>query len=125
MAEIVGPGSVAASKNLYFTVTNTLRGEKVDVGSQSGNFVIDIDGTIYKISEPQPNSGAVTVIGGKDTFVHEKAERPYSFYITQRQKVSIYKIMFELAKVTRNAELHSDSEVLDHLITNTYSNYRG
>ena len=125
MADIVGPGTVARCKNLYFSISDTERGDTVDVGSLSGNFAIQIDGSIYKISEPPQDSAAITVVGGRDTFVNEKQYRPYSFYITQRQKVTIYKIMKELSQVTNTAQLHSDNELLDQLILNTYANYCG
>ena len=125
MADIVGPGTVAKSKNLYFALSNTQRGEQVDINGLSGNYAIQIDGTIYKISDPPEGSAAITVIGGQDTFVNEKQYRPYSFYITQRQKVTIYKIMKELSQVTNTAQLHSDDTLLDHLILNTYANYCG
>ena len=125
MADIVGPGTVGSNKNLYFKVTDTFRDQNIDPASQDGNFVIDIDGVIYKISDPQPNNAAITVIGGRDTFSHEKADRPYVFYITQKQKVAIYKILKELAKNTNKAELHSDNTVLDHIISSTYTNYCG
>jgi hypothetical protein len=149
MTEIVGPGAVASCKNLYFTLTNTYRDEDVNIAGTDasnqttsqvtsggggdipgitnvgGNFVIDICGTIYKVSEPQPDSASITVIGGRDNFTHEKQSRPSVFYITQRQKMIIYKILFELASKTNKAELHSDNSVLEQIITSTYSNYCG
>ena len=125
MADIVGPGAVGSCKNLYFKLTDTYRDEDIDPASQGGNFVIDKDGTIYKIGDPQPNSAAITVIGGKDTFSHEKQKRPDTFYITQRQKVTLYKILSELASKTNKAELHSDNTTLEHLVCSVYANYCG
>jgi len=125
MAEIVGPGTVAKGKNLYFTLSGNLRGEGVDVTTLPGNYAIDIEGTIYKNSEPPEGSAAITVVGGQDTFINEKQPRPYCFYLSQRQKVTIYKILKELAKNTNTAQIHSDDILLDHLITNTYANYCG
>lgn len=125
MVETVGPGQVASSKNLYFTLSKTPRDAAVDITTFSGNYAIELDGEIYKISEPPADTAAITIVGGIDTFVNEKEYRPYKFYLTQRQKVTLYKIMKELARVTEKAEIHSDDSLLDHLLLNTYSNYCG
>ena len=96
----VGPGKVAQAKNLYFKTSNDPRGTKVDIQGLGGNYVIDIDGAIYEVSASSGESAAITIVGGIDTFVNEKQYRPYSFYITQRQKISIYEILRELSQVT-------------------------
>ena len=122
----VGPGKVAQAKNLYFRTSGDPRGSKVDIASMGGNYVIDIDGAIYEVSAASGESAAITIVGGIDTFVNEKQYRPYSFYISQRQKLSLYEILRELSKVTIKAQLSAgDNEVLDYLISNTYSNYCG
>ena len=151
MNEVVGPGAVASCKNLYFSLTNTYRDDDVDPTSQgvtnavdtlnasgsngakevtngatnAGNFIITKCGMIYKVSEPPAESAAITVIGGRDTFAHEKQPRPYTFYITQRQKITLYQILRELAQKNNKAELHSDNPVLDQILTNTFANYCG
>ena len=89
----VGPGKVAQAKNLYFKTSNDPRGTKVDIQGLGGNYVIDIDGAIYEVSASSGESAAITIVGGVDTFVNEKQYRPYSFYLTQRQKLSIYEIL--------------------------------
>jgi len=122
----IGPGKVAQAKNLYFKTSGDPRGTKVDIQALGGNYVIDIDGAIYEISAASGDSAAITIVGGVDTFVNEKQYRPYSFYITQRQKLSIYEILRELSQVTVEAQLSAgDNEILDFLVTNTYSNYCG
>lgn len=126
MSSIVGPALVAGSKNLYFKLSATQRNEKYNITTDfEGNFVIDIDGTIYQLTEPQPDTAAITIVGGIDTFIGEKQPRPSVFYLTQNQKVTLYKICKEVARLTDKAQLHSDNTILDHLITNTYSNYVG
>ena len=122
----VGPGKVAQAKNLYFKTSGDPRGTKVDIKGLGGNYVIDIDGAIYEVSASSGESAAITIVGGVDTFVNEKQYRPYSFYLTQRQKLSIYEILRELSQVTVKAQLSAgDNEILDFLVTNTYSNYCG
>lgn len=122
----VGPGKVASAKNLYFKTTDTPRGTNVDKASLGGNYVIDIDGNIYEISEASGETAAITIVGGIDTFVNEKAYRPYSFYLTQRQRIILYNILRELAVISDKAEIHAaENEMLDQLLTNTYSNYCG
>jgi hypothetical protein len=125
MVDSVGPGQVASSKNLYFTLSKTPRDQPVDITQFPGNYVIELDGEIYKLSDPPPNTAAITIVGGIDTFANEKEYRPYMFYLTQRQKVTLYKIMKELSKTTDRAQVHSDDSLLDHLLTNTYTNYCG
>ena len=119
------PSKVARAKNLYFRTTDTPRDKIIDPNSQGGNYVITRDGNIIEISEASGEQAAITVIGGIDTFENEKQPRPYSFYLTQRQKITIYQILRELATTTDKAQVHSDNELLDLLITNTYSNYCG
>ena len=120
------PNKVARAKNLYFKTTDTPRGEVIDKASLGGNYVIDVDGFIYEISETSGETAAVTIIGGIDIFVHEKEYRPYVFYLTQRQKITLYSILKEVATVTDKAQIHAaENELLDHLLTNTYSNYCG
>jgi hypothetical protein len=121
-----GPGKVAKAKNLYFKTTDTPRGTVINKQSLGGNYVIDVDGAIYEVSEASGETAAITIIGGIDTFVHEKEYRPYVFYLTQRQKITLYSILKEVATVTDKAQIHAaENELLDHLLTNTYSNYCG
>jgi hypothetical protein len=117
---------IAKAKNLYFKTTNTPRGTKLNLSSLGGNYVIDIDGTVYEISEASGESAAITVVGGIDTFVNEKQYRPYVTYLTQRQKMIIYSILKELAQNTIKAELSAgDNTMLESLIKSVYRNYCG
>lgn len=126
MAEQVGPPKVARSKNLTFSSTKTLRGQSVDVNSVSSNFVIDTHGEIFQLSEPSPDSATITLVGGLDTFVNEKQTRDPIFYITQKQKNTVYAILRELAVNTDNAQVTcSDSDVFDRLVSSAYYNYCG
>ena len=121
-----GPGKVAKAKNLYFKTTDTPRGTIVNKASLGGNYVIDVDGNIYEVSAASGETAAITIIGGIDTFVNEKEYRPYSFYLTQRQKITLYSILKEVATISDKAEIHAaENEILDYLLTNTYSNYCG
>jgi hypothetical protein len=120
------PNKVAKAKNLYFKTTDTPRGQNINKASLGGNYVIDVDGSIYEVSAAEGETAAITIIGGIDTFVSEKQYRPYVFYLTQRQKITIYNILREIATVTDKAQIHAaENELLDHLLTNTYSNYCG
>jgi peroxiredoxin len=122
----VSASKIAKAKNLYFKTTNTARGTKLNLSSLGGNYVIDIDGTVYEISEASGESAAITVVGGIDTFVNEKQYRPYLDYLSQRQKVVIYSILKELAQNTIKAELSAgDNTMLDNLIKSVYRNYCG
>jgi hypothetical protein len=121
MANVVGPGKVAKNKDLYFTFTNTTRNTKVDINSVGGNYVIDVEGSIYELSEGK----AVTLIGGKNDFANEKETRTGFLYVTQRQKQTVYKILKELALSSDTAQVMSDNEEFDMVVRNTYRNYCG
>lgn len=126
MAEQVGASFVAKSKNLSFSLTNSLRGEKVNIDSYGGNFFIDIHGQIFKLSEPSSESASIIVEGGLDTFINEKQYREPIFYLTQKQKNIIYNILRELSILTDVSNVSSpDSEILDRLVSSTYFNYCG
>ena len=124
--EQAAPSKVAKAKNLYFKTTDTPRGTVINKQSLGGNYVIDVDGAIYEVSATSGETAAITIVGGIDTFVNEKQPRPYAFYLTQRQKISLYGILKELATTTDKGQVHADeNELLNYLITNTYSNYCG
>ena len=122
----VSPTKIAKAKNLYFKTTDTPRGTKLDLSSLGGNYVIDIDGTVYEISESSGESASITIVGGIDTFVNEKKYRPYVTYLTQRQKMVIYGILKELAQNTIKAEVSAgDNTMIDSLVKSVYRNYCG
>ena len=126
MAQLVGPSLVAKSKNLYFSTTQTLRNEKISISSVNANFVIDIHGQIHQNSEPQPDTATIVLEGGLDTFVNEKENRDPIFYITQKQKNTVYAILRELSILTDTGQVTSQtSEVLDRLVSSAYFNYCG
>lgn len=126
MADQVAPSLVARSKNLTFTTTQTQREQKVDLASYGTNFAIDVHGQIFKYSEPSPEEATIVLEGGQDTFVNEKEYRSPIFYITQKQKNTVYAILRELATSTDSATVTcSDNDVFDRLVTSTYYNYCG
>jgi D-arabinose 1-dehydrogenase-like Zn-dependent alcohol dehydrogenase len=122
----VSATKIAKAKNLYFKTTDTPRGTKLDLNSLGGNYVIDIDGTVYEISESSGESASITIVGGIDTFVNEKKYRPYVTYLTQRQKMVLYSILKELAQNTIKAEVSAgDNTMIDSLVKSVYRNYCG
>lgn len=123
--EVVGPAYVARSSNIEFSITKTLRNEDVDISAQSANFVLDLNGTIYKLSEPSPDSATVVLVGGLDTFINEKNKRMPKFYMTSRQKVVIYNILKIVAHNTDTAKITATDSALDQIVHATYFNYCG
>ena len=122
----VSASKIAKAKNLYFKTTDTPRGTKLDLSSLGGNYVIDVEGTVYEISESSGESASITIVGGIDTFVNEKKYRPYVTYLTQRQKMVIYGILKELAQYTIKAEVSAgDNTMIDSLVKSVYRNYCG
>lgn len=123
----VSPEAVAHSKNLTFNFSNTLRGEKVDLNRySSATYIIDVNGKVYQSASANEDQATIIIIGGKDKFINEKIERPtVDFYISEQQKLTIYKIIRELSSYYQDSTISSSNEMLDQSITALYNNYCG
>ena len=125
MASIVGPELVSRFTNLYFSTSKHLRNEDVILANIKGNYVIDIDGKIYENSPGNDDHATITLVGGYDTFTHAKTKEVPKFYMTERQKITIYNILKAVSRRTDHAEIASDVEILDLIVNATYKNYCG
>lgn len=127
MGTIVGPDAVARSTNLYFSISKHLRNEVVNISSINANYVISINGQIHQNKAPSSGASQATIVlvGGFDTFIHSKDPKVPRFYMTERQKVTIYNILKSLSSFTDKAEVASDIETLDLIVNATYKNYCG
>ena len=123
----VSPEAVAHSKDLTFEFSETLRGEPVNLNDySSATYIIDLDGKIYQGASASEESASIIIIGGIDKFINEKIERQaVNFYMSEQQKLSVYKIIKELASFYQDAEISSSNETLQQSITALYSNYTG
>lgn len=124
---LISPEAVAHSKDLNFEFSNTLRGEKVRLENySSATYVIDVDGNVYQGASANESSASIIIIGGIDKFINEKIQRPtINFYISEQQKLTIYKIVKELAAYYQDSTISSSNEMLDYSITALYNNYVG
>ena len=122
---IVGPNKVSQSNELTFSTTNTLRNESVDVASVNANYVVSIDGVINQNMEATGGSATIVLVGGNDTFIAEKQPREPMFYMTSRQKLTIYAILKSLATRTDQGSVSSDVPILDTIVKAAYTNFRG
>ena len=122
---IVGPNKVAQASELSFSTTNTLRNETVDVGAIDANYVISIDGVINENRAVTGTSATIVLVGGNDTFIAEKQPRDPMFYMTVRQKLTVYAILKTLATRTDTAQVSSDVPIFDTIVKATYTNFRG
>lgn len=125
MMDIVGPTSVSQVNSLNFMTSQTLRDESIDLSTLDADFAISVDGTIYKIRDPSPTQATVILEGGLDTFANEKQQRYPMFYMTERQKLSIYAILKALANRTYTASVSADNSTLQQIVHATYINYLG
>ena len=116
---------VSKFDELTFEFTKTFRDQQLPQSSISGDFVIDINGLIYKKGKSSGKSASVTVIGGISNFAHEKIPSPTMPYITVPQKVTICKILRLLAKRTTQATLSSSDGALYGILIGSYYNYIG
>ena len=66
------------------------------------------------------------LIGGLNKFIHAKSITAYSnFYITEQQKVTLYKAIRELARYTDTASISSNNDKLEQSISALYNNHCG
>lgn len=123
----VSPSAVSYSKDLSFSFTKTLRGERVDFDKFSSyTYIIDVDGSIFQSAQANENQASVILVGGVNKFVNSKVTNIYSnFYITEQQKVTLYKIIKGLSEVTDDANITSDNDKLEQAINALYTNYCG
>lgn len=110
---------------LYLSTTKTLRNEPVNIGSVDADYVVDLDGSIYQNRTPPPNQAYVVFVGGLDTFTNEKVYRSPAFYMTERQRITLYNIMRRVANLTDSASITSDDDTLQLIAQATYLNYCG
>jgi len=124
---LVSPEAISHSKNLNFDFSNTLRDEHVNFDDYSSyTYIIDINGLIYQYAQANEDNANIIIIGGTDKFANEKINAlNSSFFITETQKVTLYKIMKELAKFYDNASITSSSDKLQQSLNALYTNYCG
>jgi hypothetical protein len=123
----VSPNAIANSKNLSFAFSGDLRDQPVDLTQyNSYTFIIDVDGTVYQGSIANMNQASIVIIGGVDRFFNSRSQELYSnFYITEQQKITLYKVMRELSIYYDNAVITSDNDKLEQALTTLYTNYCG
>ena len=123
----VSPEAVSYSKNLSFTFSQTLRGENVNLNDYSDyTFIIDVNGLVYQGSDSSESAASIVIIGGIDRFIHGKtASLSSNFFLTEQQKVTLYKIIRDLSKYTNTATITSDNDLLEQSLSSLYNNYCG
>jgi plasmid replication initiation protein len=123
----VSPEAVSYSKNLSFTFSQTLRGENVNLDNYSSyTFIIDVNGIVYQGANSSEDSASIVIIGGVDQFIYSKsASLPSDFFLTEQQKITLYKIIRDLSKFTNTATITSDNQLLEQSLSSLYSNYCG
>jgi len=123
----VSPTALAYSKNLSFDFSNTLRDFEVNLDDYSQyTYIIDVDGEVYQSAQADENSATVLLVGGTDLFINEKMERlGSSFFVTEPQKVTLYKALKELSKFYDSAQITSSNDKLEISLNALYSNYCG
>ena len=82
------------SYGTHFDFSKTLRGERVNLDDyRTYTFIIDVDGTVYQGANSSEDFANICIIGGLNKFVNSKINTVYnSYYLTEQQKVTLYKI---------------------------------
>jgi hypothetical protein len=123
----MSPSSISYHKNLTFNFSNTLRNQDIDLNQYAMNgYVIDVNGEIYSSGSVSGEDATVVVIGGSDRFINEKANRLGStFYMSEPQKITLYKVIKELSKRIDSANITSNNDKLEQSLCALYRNYCG
>lgn len=123
----VAPSAVSYCTGLDFSFSNTTRGEIINLNDYSSfTFIIDVDGIIYQGASANEKSATVCIIGGLNKFVNSKLNVPHStYYITEQQKLTLYKIMKDLSKFTDSAKITANHDKLEQSLNALYFNYCG
>jgi hypothetical protein len=104
-----------------------LRNESINLEDYaSSGYVIDVNGEIYSSGSVGGDSATVIIIGGSDRFINEKANRLEStFYMSEPQKLTLYKAIRELSMKIDSANITSDNDKLEQSLCALYRNYCG
>jgi hypothetical protein len=103
-----------------------LRNESIDISQYSSDYVIAVNGEVYSSGSGSGDIATVVIIGGSDRFINEKSERLEStFYMSEPQKLTLYKAIKELSKRTDSANILSNNDKLEQSITALYRNFCG
>jgi hypothetical protein len=123
----VAPTAITYSTSLNFVFSKTLRGEKVDLNKYSTyTYVIDVDGSVYQGSPADEKNASICIIGGVNKFINSKTNTIYNnYYLTEQQKVTLYKVIKDLSIYTDSATITSDNDKLEQALTALYVNYCG
>lgn len=124
---LMSPSALSYHKNLTFNFSNTLRNEQVNLAEYaSSGYVIDVNGELYSSGSVGGDSATVIIIGGSDRFINEKANRLEStFYMSEPQKLTLYKAIKELSMKIDSANITSDNDKLEQSLCALYRNYCG
>ena len=122
----VSPNLIGAYQKLLFNFSFTLRNQAVNLDSFTTNYVLDVDGLIYEKNSNVTDVCSVTIVGGIDAFMFEKELRaPVNFFITDAQRVVIYRIMKALSRNTDTAQVDANQDTLLTFLQALYSNLCG
>ena len=116
------------STDVSFNFSETLRGEKVDLNKFAEyTYILDIDGTLYQGAQANENQASICLIGGVNKFVNsKKPDGVYSnFYISEAQKVALYKIVKKMSEYSDSAKITSTNDKLEQAVNALYTNYCG
>jgi len=125
---LVAPEAVSYYTNLTFNFSNTLKDQPINLNDYSDStFIVDIDGQVYQGSSSGGTSASITIIGGVDKFINgSNPDRLASnFFITEPQKVVLYRIIKDLSIYTDSATISSDNDKLLQSLNALYQNYCG
>lgn len=126
MLNVVSSSFMGGFNDYTFNFSFTLRNQQVNLESYDCNYILDIDGVLYEKNSNVTQSCVVIIVGGIDTFMFEKETRPpVNFFITDAQRVVIYRVIKELSRKTDTAKIEANQETLKTFIQSLYSNLCG
>ena len=123
--EKVAPETAAVgTSSITFNFTHTKRDEVVQYKSLGGNYILDPYGNLFQNSK-HSRSCVVTVVGGDNTFMHDKARQQPASYISTNQVVVLHYILSALAMKTTHAVVNLGNDtILTGIGNSIYDTYR-
>lgn len=122
---VIFPNDIYRATSFNFDFTYTLKDQGVDLNTLPGNVILDVNGSFYEKSSFR-DSVNITIVGGIDKHVNAKVNTvPYPFYLTIRQKQSLYSLFRLSSSTSVNKQINSPNVTLRDFLESLYLNFRG
>lgn len=123
--KIIFPRNIYRASNFNCDFTYTYKDEGIDLSQLNTDVILDVNGAFYE-KNSFTDTVNMLIVGGIDKYINSKiVSSPYPFYITMRQKQSLYNL-FRIASVSAvDKNISSPNTILRQFLSSLYLNFRG